>query len=117
MFVNATVRTISCDAQDCNKSVIFDLTQEKQVFEAPENAWLKTTRVVQSADGRNSVYCSDTCEVKGVATGKHNIPDAPKIVPVGNSAAVAAAAQAAAHARSTEEAIRTGKPAKVQLTD
>ena len=96
---------------------MFDRKEEKQIFENPDNSWLKSTRVVQSADGRNIVYCSDICEVKGTETGKHNIPEPPKIVQATNPAAVAAAAQAAANAKAQEQAIREGQPAKVQLTD
>jgi hypothetical protein len=114
---DSTVRTIACDAAGCSKSLIFERNQEKVVFENPDNSWLRGVRVVQSADGRNMAYCSDICEVNGVSTGKHNIPEPPTIVPATNSAAVAVAAQAAAHARQTEAAIRSGQPAKVQLTD
>jgi hypothetical protein len=110
-------RTIKCDSPGCTKEVLYDRKDEKAIFENPENSWLKTTRIVQSADGRNIVYCSDTCEVTGTATGKHNVPEPPKIVTASNPAAVVAAAQAAANARAQEAAIRAGQPAKVQLTD
>ncbi len=113
-ILDSVIRTIACDAPDCNKSVLFDRKQEKETFENPENVWLKSTRVVQSADGRNIVYCSDVCEVKGAGTGKHNIPEAPKIVPATNPAAIAAAAKAAEIARNADQQIRSGG---VQLTD
>lgn len=116
-IIDSVIRTIACDAPGCDKSLLFDRKDEKSVFENSDNVWLKSTRIVQSADGRNIVYCSDTCEVKGTATGKHNIPEAPKIVTAANPAAIVAAATAAAAARQTEEAIRNGQPAKVQLTD
>jgi hypothetical protein len=116
-IIDSVIRNISCDGPGCTKAVLFDRKEEKAAFENPENVWLKSTRVVQSADGRNLAYCSDTCEVKGAGTGKHNIPEAPKIVTQTNAAAIAAAAAAAANARQTEQAIREGQPAKVQITD
>lgn len=116
-ILDSVIRTISCDAPNCGKQVLFDRKDEKVTFENPENVWLKSTRVVQSADGRNIVYCSDACEVKGAATGTHNIPEAPKIVTATSPAAIAVAAQAAANAQRTEKAIRDGQPTQVQLTD
>jgi hypothetical protein len=116
-ILDTVVRNIVCDAPGCTKQVLFDRKDEKTVFENPENIWLKTTRVVQSADGRNIVYCSDTCEVKGTATGKHNIPEAPKIVTATNPAAIAAAAQAAAASQKAEQAIRDGQPTNIKITD
>ncbi len=116
-IVDSVIRTISCDAEGCTNQVLFDRTVEKETFADPKNIWLKSTRVVQSADGRNIVYCSDACEVKGTATGKHNIPEPTKIVTAANPAAITAAAAAAAQARSAEQAIRDGQPTKVQLTD
>src|SRR5271156_1517303 len=114
MIIDATIRTISCDGPECKRSIIFDRTQEKAVFDTPENSWLKTTRVVQTADNRNLLYCSDVCTVKGVATGVLNIPEAPKVIPAGNAAAIAQAAHSAAAARAADEAIRNGGKAKVQ---
>jgi hypothetical protein len=116
-IIDSVIRTISCDAPDCTKQVLFDRKEEKLVFDNPDNAWLKTTRVVQSADGRNIVYCSDVCEVNGAKTGKHNIPEPPKVIPAANPAAIAAAAQAAAAQKVSDAAIREGKPTKVQITD
>jgi hypothetical protein len=114
-ITDTVIRAIACDAPECTKQVLFDRKEEKQVFENPENIWLKSTRVVQSADGRNLVYCSDVCEVKGAETGKHNIPEAPRVHTVANPAAIAAAAQAAANARNAEAAIRGGQPANIQI--
>lgn len=115
-IIDAAIRTITCDAKDCPKSITFDRKEEKVVFENPNNVWLRSTRVVQSADGRNHVYCSDECEVKGAATGQHNIPEVKKVVE-GNAAAVALAAKAAAAQRQAEEALRSGQPAQIQVTD
>jgi hypothetical protein len=116
-IIDSAIRSISCDAAECTKTVLYDRKDEKATFELPENNWLKTTRVTQTADGRNLVYCSDVCEVKGVGSGKHNIPEPPKIVTQTNPAAIAAAASAAAQARQADAAIREGQKTKVQLTD
>ncbi len=116
-IIDSAIRSITCDGPECTKQVLYDRKDEKTTFELPENSWLRATRVTQTADGRNIVYCSDICEVKGVGTGKHNIPEPPKIVTTTNPAAIVAAAQAAANARQAEQAIRDGQPTKVQLTD
>ncbi len=116
-IIDSAIRNITCDAPDCTKAVLYDRKDEKTVFAAPENVWLKTTSVVQTADGRTKTNCSDTCEVTGVATGTHNIPEPPKIVTATNPAAIAAAAASAAAARQADAAIREGGKAKVQLTD
>jgi hypothetical protein len=116
-IIDTAIRSITCDGPGCTKAVLYDRKEEKTTFELPENVWLRATRVTQTADGRNLVFCSDICEIKSVETGKHNIPEAPKIIQAGNAAAVAAAAQMAAAAKSADAAIRAGQPAKVQLTD
>jgi hypothetical protein len=117
----SAVRTIKCDNPECKHEVTYDRKAEQQTFEAPGNEWMKTSRVIQTADGRNHVYCSDACEVAGAATGKHNIavaPPPPQIVP-GNQAAVAAAVAAAKAKSEADAAIREGRPAEVniQITD
>jgi hypothetical protein len=116
-ILDTVVRTISCDAFGCGKQVVFDRKEEKTIFEKPENVWLKTSRVIQTADGRNHVYCSDECELKGTATGKHNMPEPKKIIESGNAAAVAVAAQQATLAKQSEEALRSGAGGKIQVTD
>lgn len=116
-ILDSVIRTIKCDAEGCGKEVIFDRKDEQTTFADPNNIWLKSTRVVQSADGRNLVYCSDACEVNGAATGKHNIPEPPKIQPASNSAQVEAAAKLAQARAAAEAAIRQGQPANIQLTD
>lgn len=116
-IIDSAIRTIACDGPGCTKQLLYDRKDEKTTFELPENVWLRGTRVTQTADGRNLVYCSDICEVNGVATGKHNIPEPPKIVQTASPAAIVAAAAAANAARQADQAIRDGQPTKVQLTD
>ena len=114
--VISSVRTIKCDAPECTNTITYDRKAEKQVFEAPENAWLRSTRVIQTADGRNLAYCSDACTVKGAASGVLNLPVAPAIVP-GNAAAVQAAVAAAKAKSDGDAAIRAGKPANIQIAE
>lgn len=115
-ITDSVIRTIKCDAEGCPHEVSFDRKDERTIFEDVNNAWLKVTRVVQSADGRNIVYCSDACEVKGTATGKHNIPETPKVAVATNPAQVEAAAKLAAARAQAESALRTGAPANITLT-
>lgn len=115
-ILDSVIRTIKCDAPNCGKEVIFDRKDEQTTFADPSNVWLKSTRVVQTADGRNLVYCSDACTVEGVGTGKLNVPEAPKVA-VANPAQAEAAGKLAAARAQAEKAIREGQPANIQITD
>ncbi len=117
MGVSKSLVFITCDGLGCTKQIMYDIKDEKATFENPDNAWMKSLRVVQTADGRPYAYCSDTCEVKGAATGRHNVLEQPKVIPANSAAQVAQAAMAAANAQKQDQAIRDGQPAKVQLTD
>lgn len=114
---DTVVRTIKCEAEGCEHAdgILFDRKEEQQIFTKPENAWLKGLRLIQTADGRQLAYCSDACEVKGVATGKHNLPEPKRIIEAGNSAAVAAAAQSAATAKAAEKMVREGTGGQIQV--
>jgi hypothetical protein len=111
---SAVTTIVKCERDGCEHDISFDQASKEQAIN--DNPWLKGYRTVQTGDGRSIGYCSDVCEVKGVETGKHNIPEAPKIVASANAAAVAAAANAAANAKAQDAAIRGGQPAKVQLS-
>lgn len=116
-ILDSVIRTIKCElSEDCKHELTFDRKDEQAIFGNSENAWLKGTRVIQTADGRNLAYCSDACEVKGTATGKHNLPEAPKVVQA-NPAQAEAAAKLAAARTQAEKALRDGQPANIQLTD
>jgi hypothetical protein len=106
MIDDKPIRALKCDNEECNKEITYDRREEKVVFEA--NPWLKSTRLVQTLDGRNLVYCSDICEIIGAKTGKHNLPAPKKIIDAGNQAAVQAAAAAEAAARASDEALKNG---------
>lgn len=114
-ILDSVIRTIECEnVAECGNKVLFDRKDEQTTFADPNNIWLKSTRVVQSADGRNLVYCSDACEVKGAGTGKHNIPEAPKVVQA-NPAQAEAAAKMQAARQQAEAALRSG--ASIKITD
>ena len=106
MLTDQPLREITCDNKECNKTIVFDRRQEKEVFEA--NPWLKSVRLVQTVDQRNLVYCSDVFEIAGAKNGTHNLPVPKKIIEVGNTAQVNAAAAAAAAARASDEALKSG---------
>ncbi len=112
-IIDVQVRTISCNA--CDKTVTFNIKEHQQALDA--NAWLKSSRVIQTGDGRNFVYCSDQCEIAGIGSGVHNIPEQKKVVEVEGTgtAAIAIAAEAAKNAEQATKAIKDGKPAKLQV--
>lgn len=114
-ITDTVVRTIKCEVEGCPNEVIFDRKEEQQVFAKPENAWMKGIRLVQTADGRNIAYCSDNCEIEGIKTGKHNLPEPKRIIEAGNSAAVQAAAQANANAKAAEQMVREGTGGKLEV--
>lgn len=113
-LIDSAVRTITCNGPECPRTITFDRRQEKQTFEAPGNEWLKSVRIIQTVDARNLVYCSDTCEVKGVATGSHNLPEPKKIIEApASSAAIEAAAAAARQAEQATAALKSGAPVTI----
>lgn len=86
-------------------------TQQREIFAAPENVWLRSVRIVQrglAIEGQQPtsfLYCSDVCEALGIKSGAHNVPEPRRLVdPVGASAAQIQ--QAAAVAKATEEATK-----------
>ena len=116
-ITDSVIRIINCDGAGCTKPTLtFDRKEEQQTFAKPENGWVKGLRLVNTADGRTFMYCSDECEVKGTATGKHNLPEPKKIIETGNAAAVAAAAQLAEARAVAEKAVREGTGGNIQIT-
>ncbi len=108
-LIDSAVRTITCNGPECPRTVTFDRRLEKETFETVGNEWLKAVRVVQTVDARNLVYCSDTCEAKGIATGSHNLPEPKRLVEgTANAAAIAQAANAAKLAEEATAAIKRG---------
>lgn len=105
-------RTIACEAEGCEHSVTFNPQVQEDVIGLPD--WIRTTRTVQLGNRASFTYCSDVCEVKGVTTGNHNVPE-PKQV----AEATAADQKAAEQATDTINKLRTPKsdkaPKKVSL--
>lgn len=66
-------RTIKCDAPDCDKTVTFNPQVEGDILALPD--WLRTARTITLGNNAKFMYCSDVCEVKGVTTGNHNVPE------------------------------------------
>jgi hypothetical protein len=99
-----TLRTISCDNKKCDKTVTFDLADQKAIAELPD--WLRTFRNVILGNQKRFGYCSDVCEVEGVTTGDHNVPE-PKQV----QEATAADANRVVEQAKIVEAMKTGPKA------
>jgi len=113
-LIDSAVRTITCNGPECPHTVTFDRREEKQTFDAPGNEWMKSVRIIQTVDGRNIVYCSDACEIKGVATGSHNLPTPKKIIDApASSASIQAAAAAAKRAEEATAALKAGAPVTI----
>lgn len=110
-IVDNSYRTVTCNG--CDKTVTFPTQNEAAVKEVLDaNPWMKTLRVVQQiAGGRNFAYCSDACELAGVASGAHNPEEPKKIIgtPAG-AGQIAAAAAAAREAEKATKAMKEGSP-------
>jgi hypothetical protein len=113
--VGTVIRTMKCDNPECGKEITFDRAQEKEVFATPANQWLKSLRFVQTVDGRGLLYCSDLCEIVGVKSGSHNLPEQKQIIENANEATVKAAAQAAEAAVESTKTLKSGKGGKISL--
>lgn len=116
-ILDSQFRTVTCNAPSCKNTVTFQQAQDQiAVKEAMEaNAWLKTTRLVQQIyGGRNFCYCSDACELEGVAANYHN-PDEPKkiIATPAGAGQIAQAAEAAKRAEEATKALKAGGPVTV----
>ena len=110
---NQIIRTATCDGPECDKSAVFEVSQQggvdKSVFE--EHPWLKSGRLVQTVDGQVFYYCSDVCEVKGAGTGTHNMKEPEVIVKdTPNQAAIQAALRNAKATAAATKAIKQGQP-------
>jgi len=109
--------TITCNGPECPRTVTYETSQAQEVFAAPDNAWVKSSRLVQpllqNPQNPNKLvflYCSDACEVKGTALGVHNLPEPKRILqgPAVNAEQVAAAAAAAKRAEEATAALKSG---------
>lgn len=113
-IVVSQIQTVTCDV--CGKTITFDVKDAQKVIS--ETPWMLTSRTIQRLDNQHYTYCGDSCEVSGVATGNHNIPEQKKIAEVTSSSAQAAIEMAAKSARLAEEAtkaIKSGSGGKLQI--
>lgn len=76
-IVDVTTRTIKCDNPACDKTVTFNPANQEEIAKLPD--WLRALRSIHLGNGQQFFYCSDVCEVEGVTTGKHNVPEPPKV--------------------------------------
>ena len=104
-IVDVQYRTVTCN--NCGKTVTYEHPKGQQ-FAIEENPWLKTTRILSTADNRIFALCSDLCEIASIESGFHNIQEAPK-VEIPTSGAQAQIAQAAAAAKRAEDATKAIK--------
>jgi len=111
----AVTTIVKCELPECPNTATFDVSTKDKAM--TDNPWLRTYRTVQTGDGRTFGYCGDACELTGVASGKHNMPEPKRIIDTASAGAVAAVAQQVAAAKAAEQAIRDGKPANIQVTD
>ncbi len=91
-MIDKTTRTIKCDNAACDKEVSFDLKDQYAIAKLPD--WLRTFRNVVLGNNTRFGYCSDVCEVEGVTTGNHNVPEPKKVVEATAADASKIAAQA-----------------------
>ena len=110
-IVVETFRTLKCNGPDCPNTVTFNVKDEAKVSE--ETPWFRTTRIVQNAQGKNFLYCCDTCEVSNTATGAHN-PEERKRVTLSEDVTMQEAARQAAVQEEATQAIKAGKPVTLQ---
>lgn len=107
---NLQIKTVTCNGPECDKTATYDVREEKQAIDQPENSWMKSLRIVSTFDQRAFLYCSDICEAKGVATGQHNLPEPKKLIDgVATPAQIAQAAAAAKQAEEATQALKSGR--------
>jgi len=74
---DVTMRTIKCDNEKCDKEVTFNVQDQAAIAALPD--WLRTYRNVVLGNNARFGYCSDECEVEGVTSGVHNVPEPKKV--------------------------------------
>lgn len=108
MAINDKIsRTIKCDAPECPNEVTIDPQNPEDIAAMPD--WVRTFRTVTNGQNTRFGYCSDVCEVKGVTTEQHNVPEPKQVVE-------ADPAQAAALARNVEASKQLRADGKKKLT-
>ena len=79
---DAQIRTIACDGKDekgtpCVNTISFDVQNQEQIATLPD--WIRTYRTITLGNNSRFGYCSDVCEVNGVTTGVHNVPEPQRV--------------------------------------
>jgi len=94
-------RTITCDNEKCTgfegkspNTVTFNPQNQEEISKLPD--WLRTTRTITLGNNTRFTYCSDVCEVEGVTTGKHNVPEPKQVQEATPAQAATVVKQAAA---------------------
>ena len=105
-------RTIKCEAPECKNEVTFNPQSIDEIQKLPD--WVRTYRNVAIGNKNTFGYCSDVCEVKGVTTGNHNVPEPKAVQPATSQADIAKAAQEAKNADDANKALKEGT---IKLTD
>lgn len=107
-IIQQTFKTVTCNGPECKNTVTFEAGQEQAVAE--EKPWFKTLRMVQTAQGRNFVYCSDNCEIANVSAGSgaHNPEERKNIIVPEGANAMAQAEQQAKIAEAAARAMKAG---------
>lgn len=105
-------RIIKCEGPDCKNEVTFDPQNIEQIKALPD--WIRTYRTIQNGQRASFGYCSDVCEVKGVTTGKHNVPEPKAVAEATTEADIRQAAHEAKQAAEATDALKNGT---IQLTD
>lgn len=115
---DVVVETVKCDNPACTSEAVFPKLQNGVLPEVLEkNPWLKTARLIQTADGRVRYYCTDVCEVAGIKTGEHNPPEPKKVIDMPSGPALEAIKKAAAEElarRQGTQALKEGKQVQFQ---
>ncbi len=111
-IADVTTRTIKCDSPECKNEVTFNPQAIEEIQKLPD--WVRTFRSIQNGRRETFGYCSDVCEVQGVTTGKHNVPEPTVVKPATGAADIQAAAQQAAAASEANTALKEGT---ITLTD
>lgn len=115
---DVVIETAKCDNPACDKQAVFPRLQQGVLPETLEKfPWLKTSRSVQTADGRSFYYCTSVCEVEGIKAGLHEPPEPKKVIemPTGPALdAIKQAAQAELARRQGTQALKEGRPVTLQ---
>lgn len=109
------IQIVQCE--QCQKTSSAEMVGEGALEKAlAQDPWLRTYRTIQTGDGRVFGYCTDICEIEGVKSGAHNMPEEKKVDTNATLGNIAALAQKAKEAKLAEAALRSGA-GKIQITD